>query len=1062
MAFGTTVTRFRRSTTGRLAALVTGLVVLAAPVVTAGSAAATAPSPAATSRPGAGAAATTAVLGSNTVGASLDVGDANYLNASRAVSGATGGTVTSVSVYVGAVGAAPNNQFQVAVYGDNAGAPGSLLASSSPGTLSPNSWNTLPLSLALSPSTPYWLAYNANGATGAVDNLAYAAGGTSAYRAGGYGSWPAAFGAASAEGVTFSMYATYTPGADNTPPPGAGPGGEGPILLVTNAANPYSSYYTEILKAEGLNAYKTVDLSTVTPAMLAGYDVVLLGETRLTAAQSGMFGSWTTGGGRLIAMRPDPQLAPLLGLTAAGGTQADAYLKVDTSAAPGAGITGDTMGYHGAADRYALNGATAVATLYSDAATATANPAVTLRATGSGEAAAFTFDLAKSVVQTRQGNIAWGGQQRDGVDGIEAGEMFMGVNGQPDWNDMSKAIIPIADEQQRLLVNLITLMDSAKMPLPRFWYFPRDVKAVVVMSGDDHGIGGTAGRWDGYVAQSPPNCNVADWECVRGSSYLYTSGPMTAAQAQAYSDQGFEVGLHVTTGCQPWGSAAALQSTYQSQLAAWRAKYPALPSPASSRTHCVEWDDWSTQPKTKLANGIRLDEDYYYYPASFTQDRPGFFNGTGEIMKFADTDGSIIDEYQATTQMTDESGQSYPATIDTLLGAAYGAQGYYAALSANIHTDYAASTASDAIIAAAKARGVPVVSGRQMLTWLDGRNGSAFSKLTWSGSSLTFSITGGAGGLRAMLPVGSAAGSLAKIDFQGASVPYRIDTVKGVPYAFFDGAVGSYTATYGHDTTPPVVTGTSPTAGATAVAPTAPVRFSFDEPLAAATVTAAHLTLATAGGAAVPGAVGYDATTNSAVLTPAAPLAPSTGYTATVQGVTDLAGNALAAPATVSFTTGGTPPRTIGNATVGTLLDDTDSNHLNASRITTGSAAVALTALSVHVGTVGAAPNNQFQLALYSDSAGSPGTLLASTASGTLAANAWNALPVDVTLAAGTSYWLVYNSNGTSAAVNNMNYTAGAVSQGAYSSAAVPFGTWPSGFGPAVKEGAVFSLYGAY
>ncbi|MFD0530097.1 hypothetical protein ACFQ1I_30545 [Kitasatospora arboriphila] len=81
--------------------------------------------------------------------------------------------------------------------------------------------------------------------------------------------------------------------------------------------------------------------------------------------------------------------------------------------------------------------------------------------------------------------------------------MFFGTNGQPNWNDLDKALIPIADEQQRLLTNLITLMDSAKKPLPRFWYFPRDVKAVVVMSGDDHGIGGTVGRWDSYTSQSP-------------------------------------------------------------------------------------------------------------------------------------------------------------------------------------------------------------------------------------------------------------------------------------------------------------------------------------------------------------------------------------------------------------------------------------------------------------------------------------------------------------------------------------------------------------------------------
>ena len=37
----------------------------------------------------------------------------------------------------------------------------------------------------------------------------------------------------------------------------------------------------------------------------------------------------------------------------------------------------------------------------------------------------------------------------------------------------NKVAIPQADEQQRLLANLILEMNLDKKPLPRFWYFPR-------------------------------------------------------------------------------------------------------------------------------------------------------------------------------------------------------------------------------------------------------------------------------------------------------------------------------------------------------------------------------------------------------------------------------------------------------------------------------------------------------------------------------------------------------------------------------------------------------------
>ena len=57
-----------------------------------------------------------------------------------------------------------------------------------------------------------------------------------------------------------------------------GPGG--PILVVTSTANPFSRYYAEILRAEGLNAFTLRDLSSVTATILDQYDVVILGRWR--------------------------------------------------------------------------------------------------------------------------------------------------------------------------------------------------------------------------------------------------------------------------------------------------------------------------------------------------------------------------------------------------------------------------------------------------------------------------------------------------------------------------------------------------------------------------------------------------------------------------------------------------------------------------------------------------------------------------------------------------------------------------------------------------------------
>jgi hypothetical protein len=423
---------------------------------------------------------------------------------------------------------------------------------------------------------------------------------------------------------------------------------------------------------------------------------------------------------------------------------------------------------------------------------------VTLRqvGTGVGQAAAFTYDLAKSIVYTRQGNPAWSGMERDGTAPIRSDDLFFGGT-QPDWIDLSKVAIPQADEQQRLLANLVLQMSSRKKPMPRFWYFPRDLKAVIIMTGDDHGIGGSAGRFDQYNALSRPGCSVEDWECIRSTSYVYPNTPIDTAAAAAYQAQGFEVGLHVTTNCLDF-TPASLPTTYATQLDDWRTHFSTLPSPVTNRTHCIAWSDYATQPQVEFANGIRLDTSYYYWPGSWVLDRPGVFTGSGMPMRFATAAGAMIDVYQAATQMTDESEQSLSLHTAALLDGALGPNGYYGAFTANMHTDYAVSSGSADIVAAALLRNVPIVSAEQMLDWLDGRNASTFRNTSWDGSALTFTVEIGSGarGLRVMLPTRSGSAALASITIGGVPVTFVRETIKGIEYATFLANPATYRAVY--------------------------------------------------------------------------------------------------------------------------------------------------------------------------------------------------------------------------------------------------------------------------
>ena len=386
-----------------------------------------------------------------------------------------------------------------------------------------------------------------------------------------------------------------------------------------------------------------------------------------------MFTNWVTAGGNLIAMRPDKQLAGLLGLTDAARRSPTATCWSTRRRAPGAGIVNQTMQFHGTADRYTLNGATSLATLYTTATTATANPAVTMRSVGAsgGQAVAFTYDLARSVVYTRQGNPAWSGQERDGFVPIRSDDLFFGAlagDVQPDWVDLNKVAIPQADEQQRFLWNILLQINASRKPLPRFWYFPRMLKAVVIMTGDDHANGGTAGRFDQLPVDERPRLlggrlGVHPRHVVRL--------PDTPIDPRAGRQRTSAAGLRDRAARQHGLRrlhAGDVANFYTTQLAQFATAYPLVPPPTTNRTHCIVWSDYTTQAQVQLDNGIRLRHELLLLARHRgSLDRPGMFTGSGMPMRFATATGQMIDVYQAATQMTDESEQSYADHINTLL-----------------------------------------------------------------------------------------------------------------------------------------------------------------------------------------------------------------------------------------------------------------------------------------------------------------------------------------------------------------------------------------------------------
>jgi len=118
-------------------------------------------------------------------------------------------------------------------------------------------------------------------------------------------------------------------------------------------------------------------------------------------------------------------------------------------------------------------------------------------------------------------------------------------------------------------------------------------------------------------------------------------------------------------------------------------------------------------------------------------------------------------------------------------------------------------------------------------------------------------------------------------------------------------------------------------------------------------------------------------------------------------------------------------PATAGRTTIGPVVDSFDSERINGSRFVTGVRAGSVTSISIYISSpIDRTPHDRFELAIYDDDNGAPHRQLAVSERGTLRPDAWNTVTITATLDPHTAYWFLYNTNGTSDAVNNAVYVA--------------------------------------
>jgi hypothetical protein len=705
------------------------------------------------------------------------------------------------------------------------------------------------------------------------------------------------------------------------------------------AGNTFGRYLGEILCAEGLNGFDVIDLSAMTAAELNQHDLAILAETPLTSAQAATLTTYVSGGGRLIAMRPDAQITALFGLGAAAGTLTDGYLKIDGTAvlngsAPGQGLTTTTLQIHGLANQYALSGGVMLARLYSNANASTTYPAVV--GSASGQTAAFTYDLARNVVYTRQGNPAnankiYGSPLVADSQGIlgtwdtanppvtRTTSLFQlsNVLTAPAWIDRDRIPIPQADEQQRLFARLIKQLVAQAHPLPQLWYFPDAAKTMLILTGDAHA------NPESYYQNEINSLNTYGGKLT---FYLSTGGGvLDNAVLQGWRAQGYEFGIH------PYANNPNLATGYSVSDGAF-AFYYTSPKSRTVRNHQVAWQGWTDAADIAIAHGIAMDTSFYHWGAWLQKADGswphGYLTGSGQPMKFIKVDGTILPEYQQLTELVDEQlfSLSYPgeqlsssqaiAVSQQLMDASLA--GDYAALTTQFHVDYYGfgypQDWAEGTMAYANAHGIPIWNADRWLSFTETRHDSNYTNVTWNNGTQTLAFSQTATTtvgitLTTMVPLDYGGHSLVSVTVDGLPHAYSAQTVKGVNVAFVSVPAGSHSFSAVYQVGTPTETATvtnTPTSSATptlSATPTnGPTPTSTSTGTATPTRTATALATATATPTSGPANTATATPTRTATAAATATATPTRTATTPPPATATPTATSSSAPTTVTLT----------------------------------------------------------------------------------------------------------------------------------------------------------------
>lgn len=449
-----------------------------------------------------------------------------------------------------------------------------------------------------------------------------------------------------------------------------------PILVLIDSAdeNVFARYVTQILKAEGVLGFETMNLSATEPdsTVIACHDLVVVASSSpRTVGLRNLLSSYVHSGGRLFVCAPRPEFDSLLGLTDLHETISAGYLNVDPSSTYPAALGNRSLLFFGPTRLFLPSESEVVGWIQKDTNSSERYAGIGLRRVGRGKCGYATFDPGRSIVFSRQGrprSPALSSMDLDGDGVLRTADLFV------ETADYSRRTIPQADLLQKILVRLLYELVDRNPLVPRVWYFPNKAPAIALLTGDAH--------------QTPANVveRVVRYIEQRGGRFTLIEYPNTldTTLARSLKSRGHTVAPHIYyqrhSNIFPmrlrlllarWFSPSYF---YRPRLSDVRDEIVSAQKTflertgmngSVTRTHFLVWWGWSETAQLMGQHDIHMDFSFtglnpvtqFGVPSSHGLKSPigyGYINGSGLPMKLVDRNGELVDLYAQTTQVEDD------------------------------------------------------------------------------------------------------------------------------------------------------------------------------------------------------------------------------------------------------------------------------------------------------------------------------------------------------------------------------------------------------------------------